>query len=205
MRARLVILFLLSLPVSSFAGNPGSASPVRAPDFSGIVLKAPGLQDYDLGRALQRRFALLVVFPGSWDSPSIHALKVLRNHESDLADMDFQVVVVGPEHPRWMQELLDRHQLPFVLLSDPDHQVGRLLGIMEPLSEARKHRMEEVGIDLIRRTGSVQEALPALSFCFFGSDGTPHFLWQPEVPEEIVTAEAICERAIKTRSASRMP
>jgi hypothetical protein len=170
-----------------------------------VVLKTPGFQDYDLGRALQRRLALLVIFPGGWDPHSIHALKVLRNYEPELADRDFQVLVVGPDRSRWMQELLEEHQLPFVLLSDPSHEVGRLLGIMEPIPEDRKKRMEEAGIDLVRRTGSAQESLPALSFCFFGSDGEMHYLWQPDVPGEVVTAEAIRERAIKTRAQSRLP
>lgn len=194
-----VLLSLVLLPVSLFS------APVTAEDFSGIVLKTPGFQDYQLGRALKRRLALLVVFPGGWDPHSIHALKVLRNHGPDLVDRDFQILIVGPDRSRWMQELLDEHQLPFVLLSDPGHQVGRLLGIMETIPEDRKKRMEEAGIDLIQRTGSVQASLPKLSFCFFGSDGTLHFLWQPKVPGEVVTAEPIRERAIKTRAQSRLP
>ncbi|MEM6820407.1 MAG: redoxin domain-containing protein [Verrucomicrobiota bacterium] len=170
-------------------------SKIQAKDFSGIKLKTATLEDYNLGRAVMRRNVVLIIYPGGWNPYGIHGLKMLRNSEQELNKFEFQTIAVTPDLSRGIRETLDKHQLPFVLLSDPEHQVARILKCLEPLTEDKKHKLKESGIDLISRTGRIQSEIPRVTFCFIGADGGVHRLWLLEDDTEIPNQEKLIEWA----------
>jgi peroxiredoxin Q/BCP len=52
----------------------------------------------------------------------------IRDIYADLEDEDAVVIGVSPDPPDKLVKFRERHNLPFILLSDPDHQVAEAYG-----------------------------------------------------------------------------
>lgn len=45
-----------------------------------------------------------------------------------IEDEDVVVIGISPDPPEALKKFRDKHELPFVLLSDPDHEVAKAYG-----------------------------------------------------------------------------
>ena len=52
----------------------------------------------------------------------------IRDIHPDIQDAGIVVVAVSPDPPERLRLFREKHDLPFVLLSDPDHRVAELYG-----------------------------------------------------------------------------
>lgn len=52
----------------------------------------------------------------------------LRKDSGKLAELDIEVLVVGPENSDSFREYWEKESLPFIGLPDPDHSVMKLYG-----------------------------------------------------------------------------
>ena len=52
----------------------------------------------------------------------------LRQNSENLADLDVEVLVVGPEKPEAFRKYWKKESLPFTGLPDPEHSVLKLYG-----------------------------------------------------------------------------
>ncbi|MBX2825216.1 MAG: peroxiredoxin family protein [Gammaproteobacteria bacterium] len=153
-----------------------------------VTLQTSSYQEYKLGRALMRRKATLLIFPGAWDPYSVHALKVLRNVESELAAMDVQIIAVTADSPLKIKELLDEHDIPFVVASDPELQVAQRFGMTETVDNARRAQLKPAGVDEV-------QMLPTLNLLFFREDGVLEYHWRPNEAELLISQERVKEMA----------
>ncbi|MEM6885173.1 MAG: redoxin domain-containing protein [Verrucomicrobiota bacterium] len=164
--------------------------PLHVSSLEGLVLKTSTYQDYKIGRALIRRKAVLLTFPGTWDPYSIHALKVMRNVEVELADMDVQIIAVTTDTPLKIKELLDEHNIPFVVASDLENRVAQSLGLVETLDEARLEQLKTT-----RAVIPEHGTLALLNILFFRADGELESRWAPTQDGALITQEEVREMA----------
>ena len=153
-----------------------------------VVVKTSSYQDYKIDRALIRRKAILLVFPGSWDPYSIHVLKVLRNVDAELAAMDVQVIAVSADSPIQIKSLLDEHDIPFVVASDPQLQVATRLNMVETVDAARREKFKRIG------AGEVEQ-VSTLNLLFFREDGEVDSHWHPTESELLISQEQVKKMA----------
>lgn len=170
-------------------------APFNASALEDVVLKTSTYQDYKLGRAVHLRKVALLVFPGAWDPYSIHALKILRNMEPSLADLDVQIIGVTMDSPLKVQKLLEAHDIPFVIASDPENIVARLLGTIEIIDEKQKEKLRHAGVDFTSGDTSHDIALPVLQLSFFLEDGSLRGLWTASSEEALISSDKVKELA----------
>jgi peroxiredoxin len=163
--------------------------------LEGIILKTATYQDYNLRRGLNRRNAIVFISSGAWDPYSNHILKTLRNVEADLTESGIQIIAIVPEQPHEIRTLQDMHDLPYVVASDPEHQISLLAGKILKLDEKTQKQIR----DAYEARGKTLKVLPVnypeLQLLFIGSDGIAHHSWKMTSSEALITIEQITEWA----------
>ena len=84
----------------------------------------------DLGKLLAAKQTLLVVYRGGWCYFCSRQLEQLRHVEERLDRLGYQIVAVSPDDPAAMRASIDKHDLKYTLLSDPDLRLSRALGLV---------------------------------------------------------------------------
>jgi len=184
------------LPIASLGKEASEAlTGVGSSILKEVVVKTPTYQDYYIGRALGSRKAALLIFPGTWDPYSIHSLKVLRNIEADLADLDVQIFAVTSSSPLMLQKLLETHEIPFLVTSDQENKVARLLGATEFLSSRKVDQLKKVGIGIYLDRESGKPEAASLRLYLFRNDGLLLEGWEPSIGNGLISADEIIKMA----------
>lgn len=184
-----ILLFFGILTISTWAVSASEKQQsFRVDMLDSAVLKTSTYQDYHISRALKRRKAALLIFPGAWDPYSIHALKVLRNVEAELAAMDVQVIAVTADSPVKIKELLDEHDIPFVVASDPALLVADRFGMIEKVHSSRLKQLQHAGVGEVKR-------LSTLNLLFFREDGKMESLWRPGEDDLLISQQQVKDMA----------
>lgn len=187
LKSTTVTVLLAALFVVTPSGSADQPLDVR--HLEGVILKNSTYQDYNLGRAVQRRKVILVVYPGYWDPYSVHTLKVLRNLDTELAGMNIQVIAVSMDSPVNVKKVIDDHKLPFVVISDPDSVAAKRLDATEPFTLEKKEKLQQAGISL--GSGVSPSVLPKLHLFIFREDGSLAQRWYPETEKVLISADEI--------------
>jgi len=190
MNSRLSVILLLGALWAVIPNSYGEDSPksLKVSSLDSIILKTSSYQDYKIGRALMRRKTVLFIFPGSWDPYSNHVLKVLRNLEADLAADNVQVIAVTTDSPLRIKNLQDKHDIPFVVASDPELWVARQFKMTESVAPARLEHLKQAGAGEFK-------VLPTLNLLFFREDGELGGQWHPTEQDLIISQERVKEMA----------
>lgn len=188
---------LASAPViaSSAPSEPEPGAVFRVQDLEGLILKTPALEDYDLGRAVSRRRIVLFLFPGIWDPISVHTLKTLRNHENDLAALNFQIIAVSSSRIGVLAPFVRKENIPFVLLADPESSVAARLHRLRPLSPERKQSLAASTINWTAHHGKTPDHLPDCELLMVGADGIIQLSWKFSAGQSVPDTATLLELA----------
>lgn len=197
-RSRLLIFMafisaLVLLPSALAVSADGDANKISVSALQDIVVQNSSYQDYRIGRALLSRKAALLTFPGVWDPYSIHSLKVLRNVEARLSEMNIQIIAVTIDSPLKVGDLLEKYEIPFVVVSDPENQVARKLGAIEEIGDTLESQLKGAGVSMQGQ----QSYLPALKLFLFGQDGILQQHWKPTPEDLLLNQERVLDMAIR--------
>jgi len=105
----------------------------RAPDFS---LQSDSGEDYQLAEHKGER-VLLVFYPGDNTPVCTRQLCEYRDGIESFANLGVSVVGISSDDLESHQAFRSKHDLPFVLLSDPDLEVAKLYGCKGALGMKR--------------------------------------------------------------------
>ncbi|RKZ04683.1 peroxiredoxin [Candidatus Fermentibacteria bacterium] len=105
----------------------------KAPDFT---LQSDSGDDYRLSSHMGER-VLLVFYPGDNTPICTRQLCEYRDGIESFADLGVSVVGISSDDLESHRAFRNKHDLPFVLLSDPDLEVARLYGCKGALGMKR--------------------------------------------------------------------
>ena len=105
----------------------------KAPDFS---LQADNGESYQLSEHAGQR-VLLVFYPGDNTPVCTRQLCEYRDGIEEFAGLGVSVVGISSDSLESHQKFRSKHELPFVLLSDPNLEVARLYGCKGALGMKR--------------------------------------------------------------------
>jgi peroxiredoxin Q/BCP len=132
------------VPLESDARARAVAAGARAPTFS---LPDADMEYFDLAHEIGRHVVVLYFFPRDGTPTAIQQAIDFSDHDGDFADAGAIVVGVSPDDVLTHASFRDEHGLSIRLLSDPDIEVCRLYGVLQP--------REREGVPVIRRASFV--------------------------------------------------
>ena len=95
-----------------------------APDFT---LTADDGTEVSLSQFRGRRVALYF-YPKAGTSGCTRQACAVRDVYPQIEEADVVVIGISPDPPEKLLKFREKHNLPFILLSDPDHQVAEAYG-----------------------------------------------------------------------------
>lgn len=102
--------------------TPGSA----APDFTLLNQSNQPIRLTDL---LQQQQVLVYFYPKAMTPGCTVQAAALRDHQAELAAKGVTIVGISTDPVKSLTKFVERDQLNFTLLSDPDHQIAAAFGV----------------------------------------------------------------------------
>ncbi len=177
----LVMVLILNVFISFDAEGQTSSNPV--PDSAqevqplqiGSVLPAITLRTmsnapFDLNKAISEKPTLLIYYRGGWCPYCNVQLGQLKEIETPLTKIGYQILAVSADPPDKVKETIDKLDMHYTLLSDSDMAFARALGIAFRLDDATYKRYTGYGIPI-----GEHRQLPVPSVFIVGTDGAIKF------------------------------
>jgi len=120
------------------------------------------------------RPVVLTFYRGGWCPYCNLHLAELRNAESELKALGFDVWFISPDKPELLKEG-EQTEFDYALFSDPQSSAAEALGIAFDVDAATLEQYIGFGIDLKDRTDSQRAVLPAPATFVIGSKGVVQF------------------------------
>jgi peroxiredoxin len=99
----------------------------------------------------------------------------LRDIQSQLNDLGFQIICISPDQPSKARETLQKHDLKLLLLSDSLIAAARAFRIAYEVVDATIKVLAEHGIDLEAASGNKHHHLPVPAVFLVASNGVIQF------------------------------
>ena len=98
----------------------------QAPLFS---LKNANEQEINLADYIGKKQVLVYFYPKAMTPGCTVQAQGLRDQKSALDALNTEVFGISPDEPKKLQKFVNRDELNFNLLSDPDHSVADAFGV----------------------------------------------------------------------------
>ena len=118
---------------------------------------------------------VLSFFRGGWCPYCNLHLSEIRNAESELKTMGFDIWFISIDQPSVLYDSLDQPDIGYTILSDSSLSATRAFGIAFRMPDEMVERYLEYDIDLEAASGETHHVLPAPSTFIIGSDGIIRF------------------------------
>lgn len=173
--------FLLTLGLPAvYAAVPMTAEEVRplpegssAPAF---VVRKPDGADWRFDPGLLRSPVMLIFYRGGWCPYCNAHLAALREAETELKQMGFEVLFLSADRPEKLYASLKEPAPGYTLLSDSRMQAARAFGIAFRVDDATVRRYLEHGIDLEAASGETHHELPVPAVFLVDQRGVIRFV-----------------------------
>lgn len=172
-----------------------TAQPVRQTDHTGIVESAelvkpllPGMtladtclqdmakQSVCTDELLQDKPTVLIVYRGGWCPYCNAQLNRMKDIESDLTKLGYQLIAVSPDSNRNIQKQQSTQSIKFTLLTDDKLALSKSLGLayfLDKKTEAMYR--DKLGVPFIDVKGDKRVALPVPAVYIIDKTGVVHF------------------------------
>jgi peroxiredoxin len=84
----------------------------------------------------------------------------LREIESELKNLDVQLLAISPDKPSKIRETIDKHKMSFILLSDSDMVAARSFRVAYKLDDQTLAEFKKYNIDVEDASGQNHHMLP---------------------------------------------
>ena len=125
---------------------------------------------FDLNKAISEKPTLLIYYRGGWCPYCNEHLVQLKEIDTPLTKIGYQIFAVSADRPDKMKETIDKHNMHYTLLSDNDMACARALGIAFRLDETTYKKYIGYGIPI-----EEHRQLPVPSVFIIGTDGVIKF------------------------------
>ncbi len=99
----------------------------------------------------------------------------LRDIESQLSDLGFQIIGISPDQPARVRETTAKHKISFTLLSDSQMTASRAFRIAYKVDDVTLKLLVENGIDLEGASGEKHHELPVPALFLVATNGVIQF------------------------------
>ena len=178
---RLLALLFVAAGARAASDVPESPFEVRPLLIGALAPDAP-LRALD-GKALSLKSRLagkptvLVFYRGGWCPYCNLQLSALKDVQNDLAALGYQTLAVAPDRPEELRKTLDKHGLPYALLSDAKMDAARAYGLAFRVDTGTIKKYAEYGIDLEKSSGEKHHWLPVPAVFLIDKDGKIVFVY----------------------------
>jgi len=173
------LLLTLGLP-AAYAAVPNTAEEVQplaegspAPAF---VVRKPDGADWRFDPGGLRSPVMLIFYRGGWCPYCNAHLAALREAETELKQMGFEVLFLSADRPETLHASLKEPVPGYTLLSDSRMQAARAFGIAFRVDDATVRRYREHGIDLEAASGETHHELPVPAVFLVDQRGVIRFV-----------------------------
>ena len=173
------LLLTLGLP-AAYAAVPNTAEEVQplaegspAPAF---VARKPDGADWRFDPGGLRSPVMLIFYRGGWCPYCNAHLAALREAETELKQMGFEVLFLSADRPETLHASLKEPVPGYTLLSDSRMQAARAFGIAFRVDDATVRRYREHGIDLDAASGETHHELPVPAVFLVDQRGVIRFV-----------------------------
>lgn len=169
--AILTLLLAISTPVGAaktaspqpvVAATAAEIHPLKTGDIAPDVklTNADGIV-FPLKRLLKNQPTVLIFYRGGWCVYCNTQLGQLKQIETPLQKLGYQIVAISPDGVEKIRESLKKHDLTYMLLSDSDAAAAKAFGLAYQVDDATYAKMKkEYGIDLEAHSGKGHHILP---------------------------------------------
>ena len=180
---RLVFSVVLAGPISlAVAQNGGDPTAVAlsavqvCPLKVGAVVPLVTLRnvqgiEVDLKTEIAKKPTVLVFYRGSWCVYCNRQMSQLKEIESGILELGYQVIAVSPDRAEKLNETLDKYGLKYTLLSDSKMIAAQAFGLAFRVSQETLDRYKRINIDLDDASGENHHLLPVPAVFIVGQDG----------------------------------
>ncbi len=172
-----ICLSLISLCLAAPAEAAKKASPAPAPQAAASAAEVKPLQTGDrvpdvaltnadglafpLKKLLKNQPTVLIFYRGGWCVYCNTQLGQLKQIETPLQKLGYQIVAVSPDGVEKIRESLKKHDLTYMLVSDSDAAAAKAFGLAYRVDDATYEKMKkDYGIDLEAHSGKGHHILP---------------------------------------------
>ena len=99
----------------------------------------------------------------------------LREIESKLTGLGYQIVIISPDRPEKIQEFMAKNEYDYTLLSDSDLKAARALGVAYQVNDKTVETLESYNIDIEDASGKTHHLLPVPSIFIVDTEGVIQF------------------------------
>ena len=99
----------------------------------------------------------------------------LREIESKLTGLGYQIVIISPDRPEKIQEFMAKNEYDYTLWSDSDLKAARALGVAYQVSDKTVETLESYNIDIEDASGKTHHLLPVPSIFIVDTEGVIQF------------------------------
>jgi len=95
----------------------------------------------------------------------------LREIESKLTELGYQIVIISPDRPEKIQEFTAKTEYAYTLLSDSDLAAARAMGIAFQVSDEGFEMLNSYDLDIEDASGKKHHLLPVPSVFIVNTEG----------------------------------
>ncbi len=115
---------------SGIPDKPENVNPLKVGDiFPEIMLKDQFSEEFNLSEVIASKPSIIIYYRGGWCFYCNLHFGQLQDVVLDLKRLGFGLYAISPDLPKNLAETTKRHELDYLLLSDPDLNIAKKLGI----------------------------------------------------------------------------
>ncbi len=149
---------------------------------------------------------ILIFYRGGWCPYCNRQLGELKQIQSELIKLGYQIVAVSPDRPEGLRATVAKHTLKYALFSDSSLDAAKAFGIAFRVDETTLAKYKNLGIDLEKESGKKHSLLPVPAVFLTDSSGVIQFEYiNPDYktrlrPEILLSAARVFARERRDRS-----
>jgi peroxiredoxin len=99
----------------------------------------------------------------------------LREIESQLTEIGFQIIGISPDQPARVRETIEKHAIKFRLLSDSQMAASKAFRVAYKVDDATLKVLGQYGVDLEAASGEKHHELPVPAVFLVATSGVIQF------------------------------
>jgi peroxiredoxin len=119
----------------------------------------------------------------------------LREIETELIELGYQIIAISPDRPEKIRELLTKTDYDYTLLSDSDMTAARAFGLAFRVSDETVDRYNRYNIDLVDASGQEHHQLPVPAVFIVDEKGKIEFSYANPVYQERIHPSVVLAAA----------
>jgi len=160
-----------------------------------VTVRSPDGADRVLGPASLAKPTILIFYRGGWCPYCNTHLGELREVESALIDLGYDLLFLTADRPELLHSSLKEPGLNYTILSDARMAAARAYGVAFRVDDATVARYRGFGIDLEAASGETHHELPVPAVFIVDRNGMIHFAYANadytvRIKPEVLLAEA---------------